>query len=77
MIDRYAQDAFASYGRLRRLDPAAARAELERFDHQVLDPEHPPGHTDRRRDTVPPASRSAEPKLRSGRNPRDRQTTRR
>lgn len=32
MIDRYARDALACYGRLRHLDPGEARAELELFD---------------------------------------------
>jgi hypothetical protein len=32
MIDRYVRDALACYGRLRRLGPAEARAELESFD---------------------------------------------
>ncbi|HYH51885.1 MAG TPA: hypothetical protein VEG38_20255 [Acidimicrobiia bacterium] len=32
MIDRYARDALACYGRLRRLGEAEARAELEHFD---------------------------------------------
>ena len=35
MIDRYTEDALACYGRLRRLDPADARAELELFNHRL------------------------------------------
>jgi hypothetical protein len=36
MVDRYARDALACYGRLRRIDPAEARAELELFDDLLV-----------------------------------------
>ena len=46
MIDRYAREALARYGRVRQLDPAAARAELEHFDQLlVIEWPRPVGHT--------------------------------
>jgi hypothetical protein len=36
MVDRYTRDALASYGALRRLNPAEARAELELFDDRLV-----------------------------------------
>jgi hypothetical protein len=36
MIDRYAREALACYGRLRQLSPAHARAELERVEHLLV-----------------------------------------
>ena len=56
MIDRYARDALACYGRLRHLDPTAARAELERFDQQLLIAGPRAIHTDRPRDGRPRAA---------------------
>jgi hypothetical protein len=42
MVDRYARDALACYGRLRQHDEAEARAELELFDDlMVLEGLHP------------------------------------
>lgn len=41
MKDHYARDALASYGRLRRLDPADARAELDLFDHLLVTASRP------------------------------------
>lgn len=36
MIDRYAADGLACYGRLRNLRPDDARAELELFEHLLV-----------------------------------------
>ena len=36
MVDRYATEVFRRYCDVRRLSPAEARAELERFDELVL-----------------------------------------
>jgi hypothetical protein len=49
MIDRYARDALACYGRLRQLSPADARAELELFDHLLVIAGRPVDETDRSR----------------------------
>lgn len=36
MVDRYAMETFRRYCEVRRLSPAEARAELERFDNLML-----------------------------------------
>ena len=36
MVDRYAREVFHRYCEVRRLSPAQARTELERFDDLVL-----------------------------------------
>jgi hypothetical protein len=43
MLDRYAQGALECYGRLRRLDPAETRAELDRLDSLLANEGAPDG----------------------------------
>jgi len=56
MIDRYTEEALACYGRLRRLDPGGARAELELFEHLLGMEGRSPARLRKSREAGPVAS---------------------